>query len=78
MVRADGSRSRGRGFQSCHILNGKLLQSNLKEKGENKGSQMGQTDKKKKKIVHLCSGRGLKAENIGSKKLFNVKKILGY
>ena len=43
-VRAVDSRSRGREFKSQrHILNGKLLQNNLKESGENKSSQMGQT-----------------------------------
>ena len=44
MVRLDFSQTRGCGFESCHKLDGKLLRCNLKENGENKGSQMRQTD----------------------------------
>ena len=50
MVKAEDSQSRGRGFESQHrILDG------LKENGENKGSQMGQTAKKRleKKIAKV-------------------------
>ena len=32
VIRAANSRSKGRGFESRHILNGKLLELNLKEK----------------------------------------------
>ena len=45
-VKAEDSRSRGRGFEYLRqILDGKLLQCNKKME-ENKGSQMGQTVKK--------------------------------
>ena len=45
--------SSGREFESrCRILDAKLLQCKLKENGENKVSQMGQTDKKKYFYIH--------------------------
>ena len=50
MVMAEDSRSRDCGFESHRVLDGKLLQCNLKENGENKGSQMGQTTKKNNKV----------------------------
>ncbi len=46
MVRAEGSRPRGRGFESCRILDGckRKIYYIFNEKG-NKGSQMGHTKK---------------------------------
>ena len=35
VVRTDDSRSRGRGFKFRHIMDGKLLQCNWNENGEN-------------------------------------------
>ena len=55
MVRAEGSRPRGRGFESRHILDGCKHASYyiFNEKG-NKGSQMGHTKKIfKKKVIKL-------------------------
>ncbi len=51
VVRTEGSRPRGRGFESCRILDGckrcKLLHNQYSMKKGNKGSQMGHTKKKK-------------------------------
>jgi hypothetical protein len=47
VVRAGGSRPRGRGFESRRILDGckRFASYYIKEKIENKGSQMGHTKK---------------------------------
>ncbi len=49
VVRAEGSRPRGRGFESSGILDGCKWYYIFNEKG-NKGSQMGQTKKKNFKM----------------------------
>ncbi len=58
MVRAEGSRPRGRGFESRRILDGcKRFASYYTRKIENKGSEMGHTKKqlKKKKLYFFTS-----------------------
>ena len=57
MVKAeDGSRSRGRGFESRRIIDGKLLQCNLKDELEKiKVAKWGKPPKKYLKKI-LCVG----------------------
>ncbi len=65
MVRAEDSRPRGRGFESCSILDGckRFASYYIKRKIKNKGSQMRHTKKKKYKKkknleAHLEGTRG--------------------
>ncbi len=55
VVRAEDSRPRGRGFESCSILDGckRFASYYIKRKIKNKGSQMGHTKKKKDLEAHL-------------------------
>jgi hypothetical protein len=65
VVRAEDSRPRGRGFESRHILDGckQFASYYIKEKIENKGSQMGHTKKKylkKRKVMGYLNSEHLK------------------
>jgi hypothetical protein len=51
VVKADGSRSKGRGFEPQHWIDVTNASYYIHKNNENKGSQMGHTKKKVKKKI---------------------------